>query len=668
MVMSFMDIDHEKKSATMTVSPEIKAVLMFDEWISVRGENLPASSIHIDSDGLTVIYGQEGILMKSAVDKIPGMEGLIQKVELTFLRDIFEVLLDLRIRVNVPAALDWLTVPGLFYGDNNLDADRVIFPKDMRVDWSFRADASGCPGVHLPGKDAGYGAFMPTDRVELAENGEAVGAGEDILGIGWVNRAGGRDIRLTFPCQESPHTFHRPDVMGQSRVPVFSGRAGLTLSFEIYHFATGGGRQGYFQPVRYLYERNRPSGVIHNPARLRATAELFAKCMKESHFLPGIGFSHRQDLPEIHSGWSGGFAAVEAGLVYGEAFGDPIIYNQAEQMADFICQTGCSSVGYFNGEYRDGRWWPNVYWGKAKGLHIRHASEGCLFLGRILMRESAKGNLRSEWRQAFYRNLCAVLRDQRPDGALPIEVHPETGRAMDWEGVTPGTWAGSLIIGACLAEEEGREEQGEIYRKAAAAVADYYLIHYIQRDLFFGGPYDAHRVPNMEDAYNLLNACTELYRYFKEPRYLSGAQICADHLISWRYVYDAEFPMGTICREQQVSTFGMSPASVRNRHIQNWDTVAAVALNELSGWTGDPFYARTALDHLNQSCQLVERGDGALGIPKGGQSEQWYATEFFWFGSFGDYGKGNLWKVSVVLPKSGFLTALALVDKWSRLD
>ena len=169
----------------------------------------------------------------------------------------------------------------------------------------------------------------------------------------------------------------------------------------------------------------------------------------------------------------------------------------------------------------------------------------------------------------------------------------------------------------------------------------------------------------MEDPYLLLDAYAELYRLTAAPRWLEAAVLCADHLLAWRYTYDVVMPPGTICREQGVSTWGTAPASARNRHVQNWDTVAAPALADLSEWTGDPWYRQAAVDHLVQSCQLVERGSGALGIPLGGQSEQWYGTEFHWFGSFGDYGKGNLWKVSVVLPKSGFLTAVALLGPFA---
>jgi hypothetical protein len=50
----------------------------------------------------------------------------------------------------------------------------------------------------------------------------------------------------------------------------------------------------------------------------------------------------------------------------------------------------------------------------------------------------------------------------------------------------------------------------------------------------------------------------------------------------------------------------------------------------------------------------------------GGQSEQWYATTFNWFGNCGKCSKGNLWKVTVALPKAGFL--ISLTDLLGKMD
>jgi hypothetical protein len=644
--------------------PEARVIRFpFSQWILIGNQPASIDSVKIHRDDACIIYGAGQIRLELQHNYNPAASSLIQDLSLEFLKDTPDFLLDLRLAPDFSGGLNWLTIPGLFYGDNNLAANRVVYPKGLDQDWCFRADAASCPGLHLPGAKFGYAAFLETDRVNLRCEAAFREGYDDIVGIGWIH--GPEDainIRFTYPAQETPFTYHRSNKLEAPLEPRFNGRVGNKISFRIHHFITGPGRQGYFKPVRIMAEINRPADLGHQQKRLGRTAQLFAQCLRESHFLPGIGFSHRQDLPEVHVGWCGGFASVEAGLTYGEIMNDSVLYAQAETMANFICASGISPSGYFYAEYRDQGWRPNVRWGYAQGLHVRHASEGCLFLGRILCREMAKGHSRPLWWKALQSNLEAVIRDLRDDGALPIEVDPETGAIIAWQGATPGAWSGALIMGSVLAKSMGALQEANQYRVAAERAADYYIRRYIQEERFYGGPYDAYGAPNMEDPYNLLNALVELYRYTRKSRFLNAACLCADHLLSWRYTYNVIFPTGSICRDQGVTTYGMAPASVRNRHIQNWDTVAAVSLAELSRWTGDPVYVRSALDNLIQSCQLVEQGDGKLGIPMGGQSEQWYATEFHWFGSFGDYGKGNLWKVSVVLPKSGFLTAVALLN------
>ena len=71
---------------------------------------------------------------------------------------------------------------------------------------------------------------------------------------------------------------------------------------------------------------------------------------------------HRVDQREIHTGWSGGFAATEAGLVHGAAAPDPVLFRQAEEMGDFICRTGLSPIGYFMAEHRRPRLRPSRRW------------------------------------------------------------------------------------------------------------------------------------------------------------------------------------------------------------------------------------------------------------------------------------------------------------------
>jgi hypothetical protein len=536
-----------------------------ESWVWVGGRPAEVSAVSVEGADASVSYlgGRLALRLEHRLGSRSG--ALVQALELTVREPTRGLLLDVRIVPQVEEPLDWLTVPGLFYGDNDLTTDRVEYPRGMRRDWSSRADASPCPGVHLPGAGSGHAAFLERDRVEISPEPPGQEGHRDVAGVGWLHGAdGARAVRFTFPCQEEPHAYARPDVLGAPKRPCLDAAAGTVIRLRVHHFVTPGGRGGYHRAARAMAERGRTEwlarrgGMGRDAALVAETARLFAGCMRDAHFEPGVGFSHRVDLREVHTGWSGGFAAAEAGLLYGAAAPDPVLFRQAEEMGDFVCATGLSPIGYFMAEHRRGfvwpaaRWRPHVYWGKATGLHVRHACEGSFFLARLLRREAAAGRARPAWRRALRANLDAAVRDQREDGAFPIELDPESGVAIDWEGATPGAWAGALALGAALAAEEGDSARAERYRSAAELAGDHYADDHVRAERFFGGPYDAYRAPNMEDAYLLLGAYAELFRATEAPRFLAVAVACADHLLAWRYTYDVVFPPGTVCREQAV--------------------------------------------------------------------------------------------------------------------
>jgi len=75
----------------------------------------------------------------------------------------------------------------------------------------------------------------------------------------------------------------------------------------------------------------------------------------------------------------------------------------------------------------------------------------------------------------------------------------------------------------------------------------------------------------MEDPYNLLLAYCELYQTTGNRKWLTVAKRVADHLLSWRYLYDVRFPDGTICLKNKVKTFHMSRPRFSTSTSKNWD-------------------------------------------------------------------------------------------------
>ncbi len=583
-----------------------------------------------------------------------GFKVLEEKRTYKALRNLRKTLLTVRVFMEPVRRIQdgFLVIPALWYGDNEAWNNKIIYPKGLDKDWSFKADGSSCPAVVWTTPRSSYAlavdhsVYFPVRRPGM----------DDILGIGFADMKANPQAVLTFPAQEIPKSYPWGRKLKDPLEPRMDWKKGQALTITLYHSVDKADLAYHTKVWRAHGIRvSKPFRYKTSQEHLKKTAGLFAHCLKESHYREGQGFSHRNDISEIHTGWCGGLAAAYSALKWGDLSGDMTLRRMGETMCDFISAEGVSPSGIFYSEYTKGLWLQKVFWGKAQGIHMRNPSEGACYLALILQHEEERGHFHFRWDEALRKNLDAILKMQRKDGAIPHEINGKTGKALSWVGATSGAWAGALAIYSRVCTDKAK---GKKYLAAAKRAGDHYLKNYVERERYIGGPYDTYMVPNMEDPYNLLLAYSELYETTGEKKWLTAAKKTADHLLSWRYLYDVRFPDGTVCRQQKVKTFHMSPASVSNKHIQNWDTLADTYLERLSRWTRDPFYADCALQHLEASTQLVQKGQLPKKVPYGGQSEQWYATDFNWFGDSGNYSKGNMWKVSVALPKAGFLISL----------
>ncbi len=621
-------------------------------WISRRGNRF--SGLLNDEQG-------PFLAVQTAFKKIKlgSLDVLEEKRTYQALRPISRALLTVRYFLQPVQKKEdgFLVIPALWYGDNENWNQKAVYPKGLEKDWSFGADGSSCPAVVWTTPESSYAvAANPSVSFPVKRAGL-----EDVLGIGFARMKDRPQAVFTFPAQEIPQSYPFGQKLKKPLEPRQDWKKGQILNLIFYHSASKPDLAFHSKVWRAHGVRlSKPFRYPARPALLEKTAGLFTHCLMESHYLEGKGFSHRHDIPEIFTGWCGGFAAAYAAIRWGDLSGNVRFRRMGETMCDYISREGVSPSGVFYSENVKGVWLEKTFWGKGTGLHMRNASEGSCYLALILEYERQRGRYRALWDRALRSNLDSVLRFQRKDGSIPHEINGKTGKPLSWVGATSGAWAGAWAIYSRIDEDKVRAKR---YLAAAKKAGAYYLKHYVEKERYIGGPYDTYMAPNMEDPYNLLLAYSELYETTREKKWLKAAKRIAVHLLSWRYLYDARFPNGTICRKQKVKTFHMSPASVSNKHIQNWDTLADVYLLRLSQWLKDPFYADCARQHLEASTQLVQEGQLPKGIPYGGQSEQWYATNFNWFGDCGNYAKGNLWQITVALPKAGFLIALAELKK-----
>ncbi len=584
-----------------------------------------------------------------------GLPTLVEKRVYRALRNIPSALLTIRYYMNPiqTPGQGFLVIPALWYGDNESWNNLAVYPKGLEKDWSFKADGSSCPAVVWTTEKGSY-AVASDHSVSFPVSRPGL---DDVLGIGFAQMAQNPQALITFPAQEIPKSYPWGRKLKAPLTPRQNWKKGQTLILTLYHSAGPSDRAFHTRVWRARHARvGNQNRYPVDQKNLLETAGLFAHCLKHNHYREGRGFSHRQDIDEIFSGWCGGFAAAYAAIRWGDQTNDLEFRRMGESMADFLTTYGVSPSGLFYSENFKGLWLEKVFWAKGKGLHMRCASEGACYLSLLLGYELSRGRRRTAWEGALKQNLDAILKLMRPSGELPHEIDGKTGKPFSWVGVTAGAWAGALAVQSGMEKDKKRAAD---YRRAAEKIGSFYLKEYIEKERFIGGPADTYMAPNMEDPYNLLLAYSELYRATGKKLWLQTAKRLADHLLSWRYLYDVTFPKGTVCHQQKVRTYHMSPASVANKHLQNWDTLADTYLFELSRSLRDPFYKDCALQHLAASTQLVQRGQLPSKIPYGGQSEQWYATTFNWFGDCGKYSKGNLWRVTVALPKAGFLISLA---------
>lgn len=649
----------------LSLSPKEELVLFFGD--APVAKKIPLS---IETNGtflsLTHVFFRRNVLFARSADgkvelfsrfrnqEAAGLSTLVEEVALVLKAPLARALFSFRVRLlpqEKPRDLFWV-IPGLWYGDNEAWNTKVPYPKGLDENWSFRADGSPAPGVVVSGKKHAYGVGLD-EHAPFAVKQAGL---EDVWGVGFEWAEKNPTALFTFPPQEAPKAYPRGRKLDAPKKPRMDFSKNLRVRFRFFHHA-GSADKAFHTRVwraRLVLAKAPPYAVSRK--KIERTAQRFVFCLKNSHFRKGLGFSHRHDVTEIFTGWCGGFAAAFAAVRWGDVTGDEVFRRMGLTMADFLCRTAQASCGLFRSEYLKGFWFNKTVWAKGKGIPVRNPSEGCCYLALLLEYEASQGRRHDDWRRALAENLEVVLKAMQPNGCLPQEIHPKTGKGLSWVGATPAAWVGALAVFSRLERGGARARR---YLSAAKKIASFYLKHYVNEERYIGGPYDTYMAPNMEDPYNLLLAYCELHRTTGEKKWLEASRKIADHLLSWRYVSDARFPKGTVCAKHRVRTFAMSPASVSNKHIQNWDAVAGPYLFYLTKKTGDSLYARQAWEHLKASTQLVQEGNLPKGIPFGGQSEQWYATDFNWFGDCGKYSKGNLWQVSVCLPKAGFLITLA---------
>lgn len=501
----------------------------------------------------------------------------------------------IRVELRLPATSDphWL-VPGVFYGENRVEACTRIYPRYTRgrIDvermesdaWSFRADRCATPAVFARG-----GGLLAGERSPVGQ-----------AGVGFAGGDGHPVVRLHFPYREEPLTYDGSETAAAPVARTYGWRTGERVELE---FAVHDGDE----PERLLRGFH-GAGDDAGWVGVEEAAALAAHGLHRWHYRPeparlmetaAFDRAHAdEDRDHMHVSWISGVPYAYALLRHGVRVENAAYVDAAESVLDFVAD-GLTPGGMFWAQWKLPEGWTTGWHPDHTRLHARTLADATLFMVR-----AADLRGRADWRAAARSNLDVVVRTQRSDGALPDAHRVDTGDAVSWEGTAGMAWIPALVAAG---EHEAARRAGE---------------YFAQFDEWYGAPEDVDLAPTSEDAYAAVMAYVALEDW-------ETAQRAADWMLTFRYTYDVEFAPETILGAHGFKTRGADQASPPNQHLHSFGLVCIAELTRLAAATGDDVYLRTARDNLACFRQFIARSDGDFGAMRGMVPERFHQTDCF---------------------------------------
>ena len=505
-----------------------------------------------------------------------------------------EVDAGIRVERRLPSTTDprWL-VPGVFYGENRVEACTRIYPRYTpgRVDvgrmesdaWSFRADRCATPAVFADG-----GALVTTEESPVGQ-----------AGVGFADDDGRPVLRLHFPYREEPLRYDGSETPVAPDIRTYRWHAGerVQLEFAVHDDA---------EHVRVLRDLRRahddPSWI-----GIEGAADLAAHGLHRWHYridparlIETAAFDRDPagDRDDMHVSWVSGVPYAYALLRHGLRVGNAAYVEAAEAVIDGVARNRTPG-GTFWARWTPDRGWATGWHHDRNRLHARTLADATLFMLRA-------ANLcdRGLWRDAARANLDVALRTQRDDGALPAAHRVDTGDAASWEGTAGIAWIPPLV------------EAGEL--AAARRGGEYFA----QFDHWYGAPEDVDLAPTSEDGYAAVMAFVALEDW-------ETARRAADWMLTFRYTYDVAFPEHTLLGTYGFKTRGADQASPANQHLHSFGLICLPEMVSLARATDDDFYLSTTRENLACFRQFIAREDGDFNAMRGMVPERFYQTDCF---------------------------------------
>lgn len=536
-----------------------------------------------------------------------------------------------------------VTIPHLIYNDNpSAEPERIVAHIGQTPGGGVIVEEHRLPvpGVNVEWKKEGrFPFFTMLLQPEVSE-----GLEEEYWSLGVLKEADGE----TITALSGPLMFNgMKDVVYAGRCTPLSYmkgyrclRPGETLTKTCY-FSWGYGMEegkGFRNLVDVGYRKLKPHTV---PMHTNAEMIEYKKRVLDSRYYENSvckgyltfgaanGFGNISGRPEFFLyGWTGqAIRLAWCDLMTGFRQQDERLIKRGMEVTDFFVRRGESRVkGLFRGYYCIEQDRFQGDWKEPEaGLSSRIQGESLSDLAEVMLLLKREGReVPGHWEEALQR-ACGFLMDERRQTA--DRIYPYA-----WQ--TDGTIANQEINASgmpCVlalaraAEYFGCAEYLDYAGEKYAVYAEYHMRTFDRP--FAKATMDA-RCEDKEAGIYFFTAAAGLYGMTGEERFKVWAEIAADWILTFVFLWETGFQKGTPCAELQFHTTGWPGVSVQNHHLDVF--FPAYELYAFGKLTGNERLMEMGRHVGNALTYGVCTKEGEWGYTViGEQGEQYYQTNYF---------------------------------------
>ncbi len=586
----------------------------------------------------------------------------------------------MRMEFDTAAPAEFTMIPAVSYNGNGWgDSPEYVGDKDGDVPWTFAWHRCTIPACT-------YSEWEDWSAALMAAPGDAVSCSQ------WREGDHTRHA-LVWPEQEGPRVLMRHYWDGP-----YMGKMEPRRDFKaIIQVSQGGAPKKRYRALldfawRYYGHALQPSmcaddlyrfGIAYFKTLWTGEKSGFCAFNRGLQWYPSTCFYAKRDEIQYEIGWVGQNASISCALLWESLrSGDKDARDKAISVLDSWVKfarlpNGLMLIKFDKApqevpggaapdgepeERADTTYMPEtaMWRGGVREFHIDACNLGGAAQGFFEAEElvNRAGISRPEYREMAMGICDFARRAQKKDGSFAKSWNREG--QITREGGTVGCFLIPPLLTAYRLTGDGS------YLDSAVRAFAFYYKELDENGFTTAGALDTYCI-DKESSSPLLAAALALYRVTGENGYLEAAENIAWYLSTWMMHYTVDYPAGSLLREINFDTLGMTAVSTAHNAIDQYALHDVLSFLELAKYTGNNQWKERALAFWCSTTQLVS--DGTLCVagrvrPAGTQDEAVFHTR---------WGRKTLapfqpsqWLVA--WPCAFRMEILRTLKDWSELD